>query len=136
MTKTILIGLCVFISMSTNSIAAKWSHQEIRAVGKNLVALTGFYMTCGKNEHITINSKAARWASYMGTKYLVVAGIETEQKKWIIKGSNGTLIKDPTMSEKTMDVKFSKESCIGVKNIIDTQYNVANNYISGSYKKK
>jgi len=71
----------------------------------------------------------------MGSKYLVVAGIIKEQKKWVINGSKGILIEDPTKSEKTMKVKFSKQTCVGVKNLVDAQYNTANNYISGKHKK-
>jgi hypothetical protein len=131
-----VVILCFLLSISSNVFATEWSHEEIRAVGKSLISMSGFYVACGKKEFVEVNTTAVRWASFMGFKYLIVAGIENEQKQWAIRGTNGTLIEDPTTSEKSMEVEFSKKTCEWVKNQIDSQYNLANDYISGSYKLK
>jgi hypothetical protein len=54
----------------------------------------------------------------MGSKYLVIAGIESEQKQWVLNGTKGILIEEPTKSEKTMVVEFSKKTCNVIKKLV------------------
>ena len=67
----------------------------------------------------------------MGTKYLVIGGIENEAPQWILKGTQGTLIEDSAKSDKTIDVEFSTHMCGKVKDFIDLTYNVAYSSIFG-----
>jgi len=122
-------------SLSASAFSAEWPHAEIRAVGKNLTTMAAFYVECSKQKYVEANSTAIRWASYMGGKYLIVGGIETEQQEWIMNGTQGILIEDPASSEKTMKIEFSKKACTYIKNHLDAQYELADRYISGSYKK-
>lgn len=126
-----LILSCISFSIH----ASELSYSEIRATGKNLVTMSGFYSTCSKKKLIEPNSKAIRYASFFGAKYMLIAGIESEFEKWIILGTEGTLINDPTESEKSLKVEINKKHCEYVKNVIDTNYKIADNYISGNFQK-
>ena len=41
---------------------------------------------------------------------------------WYTNGTKGILMNDPTKSEVTTKVEFTKELCTGIKNVIDSQY--------------
>ena len=59
-----------------------------------MVAMSAFYIECKNKGIVSINSTAVRWNNFMGTKYLVIGGIENEAPQWILKGTQGTLIED------------------------------------------
>lgn len=124
-----LIILLLLTTISTAK-AAEWSQSEIRAVGKNLISLASFYNTCGNQKLVNKNIKAIRWAGFMGIKYLIVAGIEEEEKLWIENGAKGILVYDPETSEEAVQVEFSFELCNNVKNHLDANYEIVDDFIS------
>lgn len=136
MTKGKWLFLLLIASTANNAQSAEWSRTEIRAVGKNLTSMAGFYMECGKRGLVQTNANAMRSAVFMGSKYLFVAGIENEAIAWSKNGANGLLISDPTKSEKTVQTEFTKDTCTAVKNFLDIQYQAMDDAISGRYKNK
>jgi hypothetical protein len=116
-----LFILVVSIS-ALNAQASKWSEDQIRATGKNMVSMSGFYNMCVKKKLVKSNPKAIRLAAFMGSKYLVVAGIVDQQEAWLKKGMQGTLVSDPNVSEEVIVVPFSAKSCNYVKSVLDAQY--------------
>jgi hypothetical protein len=117
--RNILVLFAIFISSATHS--AEWSKSEIRAAGKNLITMGGFYLTCSDRKLITGKSKTLRWAGFMGAKYLTISGIEKEFNLWYEKGKGGTLIEDPEVSERTFETEFTEETCEIVQQVLEVQ---------------
>lgn len=130
--KALILSLLLIAAFTANS--GQWSLLEIRATGKNLASLSGFYEECSNRGIVKKNGHAIRWASYMGAKYLIISGDEAVHLIWVKKGKNGILINDPTTSEETFEADFTKEFCSRVKEHLDSQYQLADQYISGDYK--
>lgn len=121
---TIRIGtltvLTIALLFSGASFGSKWTFQEIRAVGKNLLMMAGYYAQCENKGHVVLKRTSIRWNSFMANKYLAIAGIESEATKFYELGKKGYLVKAPVISEDIFSVEFSNETCDVVKNLMDT----------------
>ncbi len=114
----------------TTVMSKEWPRLEIRAVGKNLISMASFYNVCANKKLISRNIKAIRWASFMGSKYLIIAGIGKEEKTWIENGAKGVLIYAPETSEDVFQANFSHDACNAIKKSLDTNYEILDHFIS------
>jgi len=129
--KKLLLFLILIFCQTTPFASNPWPYSEIRAVGKNLTSMASFYSQCGSKKLITTNPTVSRWIGFMGMKYLIIGGVESEQRKWLENGSKGILINDPTKSEDSLKVPFSKETCENVREILEFQFKTGHDYIFG-----
>jgi len=97
------------------------SPSEIRATGKGMFSMVGFYVECSNKNIVALNRKAHNFYFFIGIKYLTIEGIEKDAIKWYEKGKSGIIIRSNEKPENTL---FSKKMCSRVKYLIDYQYNL------------
>ena len=112
------------LMMPSTAYSEKWSEVEVIATGKNIITMAGFYKTCGDKNLTPYKGKVLRWSSFIGSKYLAIAGLEKELSRFYGLGKKGYLVKDPSISDELFTIDFTNDSCRMIQKLLETNSNL------------